>query len=60
MNVKIKRHKEHFNVFINGKFYCTADNEKEAAQEVREYERNGGNNHDNYRTQKKLQYNRIV
>ena len=60
MTVDIKRHRGHFVVYINGKFYCTADDEKEAAQEVAEYERNGGIHHENYSTQKKLQHNRII
>ena len=47
-------------VYIDGKFYCTADNEKEAAKEVAEYERNGGINHESYRTRKKLQHNRAI
>lgn len=41
MTYDIKRHKEHFVVYINGRFYCSADNEKEAAQEVEEYVRSG-------------------
>lgn len=60
VDVKIKRQKQCFAVYIDGKFYCTADNEKEAAQEVREYERNGGIYHANNHTQKKLQNSRVV
>lgn len=37
MTYYIKREREYFVVYINGKFYCTADNEKEAAQEVEGY-----------------------
>ena len=60
MDVKIKRQKQHFAVYIDGKFYCTADNEKEAAQEVTEYERNGGIQNENNRAQKKLQRSWVV
>lgn len=37
MTYDIKRNKEHFDVYINGKFYCTADNEKEAVSEIQSY-----------------------
>lgn len=60
MNVDIKRRKEHFEVYIEGKFFCTADNEREAAKEAMEYERNGGIRHENYCAQKKLQRSRAV
>ena len=60
MNFDIKRQKEHFIVYINGKFFCTADNEREAAKEIREYVKNGGINHENYCAKKKLQHNRVV
>lgn len=29
----------HFVVYIDGVFYCTADNEKEAVHEIEEYQR---------------------
>lgn len=28
----------HVEIYINGKFYCTADNEDEALREIEEYE----------------------
>lgn len=28
---------EHFEVYINGVFYCFADNEREAKEEIKEY-----------------------
>ena len=37
MTCKIKRNREHFEVYIDGKFYCTADNESEAESEIKEY-----------------------
>lgn len=37
MTYKIKREREHFEVYINGKFYCSADNEREAVSEVESY-----------------------
>ena len=29
--------KEHFEVYINGKFYCSADNTREAKEEIKNY-----------------------
>lgn len=43
MTYDIQRYKEHFVVYINGKFYCTADDHKEAAAEVEKYLRGGSN-----------------
>lgn len=37
MTCKIKRNREHFEVYIDGKFYCTADNESEAENEIENY-----------------------
>lgn len=37
MTYDIKRNREYFEVYIDGKFYCTADNEKEAESEIKEY-----------------------
>ena len=37
MTYKIKRDREHFEVYINGKFYCSADNEREAISEIQNY-----------------------
>lgn len=39
MTYKIKRERDHFEVYINGKFYCTADSEKEAIREIQNYTR---------------------
>ena len=33
---EIKRNKEHYVVYIDGKFYCTADNHQEAAKDIEE------------------------
>lgn len=41
MTYKIKREREHFEVYINDKFYCTADNWKEAVNEVETYTKGG-------------------
>ena len=41
MNVDIKRNHEHFDVYIDGKFYCSADDEREAAIEIQNYFKNG-------------------
>lgn len=32
----------HYKVYIDGKFYCTADSKSEAAREIEKYFRNGG------------------
>ena len=37
MTYKIKPFKGHFVVYINGKFYCTADKMSEAISEVEKY-----------------------
>lgn len=37
MNYKITRKNGHFEVYINGKFYCSADTESEAVKEIEEY-----------------------
>lgn len=37
MTYDIKRNREHFEVYIDEKLYCTADNEKEAESEIKEY-----------------------
>jgi hypothetical protein len=41
MTYDIQREREYFVVYINGRFYCTADNEKEAAKEAEECLRSG-------------------
>lgn len=37
MTYKIERNHEHFVVYIDGKFFCTADSKKEAKTEVMNY-----------------------
>ena len=37
MTCEIKRNREYFEVYIDGKFYCTADNEREAKSEIKSY-----------------------
>lgn len=37
MTYKIRPKKGHFEVYINGKFYCSADNMREAIREVEKY-----------------------
>ena len=37
MSYKIVRDREHLVVYIEGKFYCTVDNWKEAEEEIRNY-----------------------
>lgn len=44
--VEIKRNREYFDVYIDGKFYCTADNEREANQEADDYLSERGNEYE--------------
>lgn len=37
MGYDIKPDKEHFRVYINGEFYCTADTRNEAESEIKTY-----------------------
>lgn len=37
MSYQIKRNHGHYEVYIDGKFYCTADSETEAEREIDEY-----------------------
>lgn len=37
MTHEIRPVHEHFEVYINGKFYCSADTWKEADDEIKEY-----------------------
>ena len=37
MNYKIVPDREHFLVYIDGKFYCSADTESEAEKEVKDF-----------------------
>ena len=39
MEYDIVHKKDHYDVYINGKFYCSADTITEAAREIEEYER---------------------
>ena len=34
MQIKIKQVREHYEIYINGKFYCSADNLKEVEKEL--------------------------
>lgn len=38
---RIKRKYDHYEVHINGKFYCSVDTTEEAVREIEEYFRNG-------------------
>ena len=42
MTYKIKPNYGHFVVYIDGRFFCTADNEKEAEEEIEEYAKERG------------------
>lgn len=43
MDYEVKRVHEHFEIYINGEFYCTADNMAEVREEIENYEsRNRG------------------
>ena len=41
MIVRIVRDRDHYVVYINGKFYCTADTYREAVQEVEQVNNTG-------------------
>ena len=47
MTYKVKPHKGHYVLYINGEFYCTADNMKEVDEELRNYVEKGGNRNEN-------------
>ena len=34
MYVQVKQKKEHYEIYVNGKFYCSADNLKEVQEEL--------------------------
>lgn len=38
MSYKIVNVRGHYEIYINGKFYCSADNMKEATKELERYE----------------------
>ena len=40
MSYKIKNVGGHYEIYINGKFYCSADNTVEAVKEIEAYEKN--------------------
>lgn len=42
MTYKIKPTREHFEVYIDGKFYCSANNMREAVREIESYAKKGG------------------
>ena len=44
MTYKIKPARGHFEVYINDKFYCSADDWKEAVKEIEDYVDGGDNN----------------
>lgn len=46
MTYEIKRNNGHFVVYINGKFYCTADKYLEAVKDIEDYFK-GGNRNEN-------------
>ena len=37
MDYVVKRVRGHYEIYINGKFYCSADNMKEVAVEIEDY-----------------------
>lgn len=39
MTCTIKQVRGHYEIYINGKFYCSADTHEEAAREIELYER---------------------
>lgn len=41
MTYKIRPERGHFEVYINGKFYCSADNIREAIKEIENYVKGG-------------------
>lgn len=42
MTYKVKPYKGHYILYIDGKFYCTADNIKEVDEELRNYVKERG------------------
>ena len=40
---EIKPAREHFEVYLDGSFYCSADTESEAEREIKDYISEGGN-----------------
>ena len=37
MNYEVKRVYQHYEIYINGKFYCTADNMAEVREEIEKF-----------------------
>lgn len=37
LNIEIRPMYDHFSIYIDGAFYCSADDQKEAAEEVDKY-----------------------
>lgn len=46
MTYDIKREREHFVVYIDNRFFCSADDEKEAAKEIEKYAKERGALHE--------------
>ena len=59
MTYKIQPARGHFEVYINGKFYCSADDWKEAVREVEDYAK-GGSQNESQSAQKRLWNNRTL
>lgn len=60
MTCKIKSDRGHFVVHINGRFYCTADNMREAVKEVEDYIKERGVVHENKSTKQNIWCNRAL
>lgn len=59
MTYNIVKYCGHYNVFINNKFYCSADTIREATKEVEEYIKEGVKN-ENKSAYQKLWGNRAL
>lgn len=59
MTYKIVKSYGHYNVFINNRFYCSADSVREATKEVEEYMRESVEN-ENKSSYQKLWGNRAL
>ena len=60
MTYAIKPDKGHIVVYINGVFYCSVDNWKEAEEELRNYVNERSGNYETKNTQQKLWSNRTL
>lgn len=54
MTYKIKPYKGHLVVYIDGEFYCTADNMKEVEKEIKEYKQKRSVKNENKIAKEKL------